>query len=75
MFLRDRSLGAGLQGRYVYGDFCKGQVRVARLQAGRATNDRSLGVRRVENLSGFGTDGQGRAYVTSLAGPVYRITR
>lgn len=75
VFLRDRSLGAGLQGRYVYGDFCLGQVRVARLRSGRATNDRSLGVRRVENLSGFGTDGRGRAYVTSLAGPVYRITR
>jgi glucose/arabinose dehydrogenase len=75
VFLRDRSLGAGLQGRYVYGDFCLGQLRVAKLRAGRATNDRSLGVRRVENLSGFGTDGQGRAYVTSLAGPVYRLTR
>lgn len=74
-FLRDRSLGPALQGRYVYGDFCLGQLRVAKLRAGRATNDRSLGVRRVENLSGFGTDGQGRVYVTSLAGPVYRITR
>jgi glucose/arabinose dehydrogenase len=75
VFLRDKALGAGLQGRYVYGDFCLGEVRVAKLQPGRATNDRALGVRRVENLSGFGTDGQGRAYATSLAGPVYRITR
>lgn len=75
VFLRDKALGAGLQGRYVYGDFCVGQVRVVKLRAGRATNDRSLGVRQVENLSGFGTDGQGRAYATSLSGPVYRITR
>lgn len=75
VFLRDRALGSGLQGRYVYGDFCLGQLRVVQLRSGRATNDRSLGVRRVENLSGFGTDGQGRAYATSLSGPVYRITR
>lgn len=75
VFLRDRSLGAGLQGRYVYGDFCVGQVRVVKLRSGRATGDRSLGVRKVENLSGFGTDGRGRAYATSLSGPVYRITR
>lgn len=75
VFLRDRALGSGLQGRYVYGDFCKGQVRVVQLRQGRATRDRSLGVRRVDQLSGFGTDGRGRAYVTSLNGPVYRITR
>lgn len=75
VFVRDRALGSALQGRYVYGDFCQGQVRVAKLRAGRATNDRPLGVARVENLSSFGTDGQGRVYVTSLSGPVYRLTR
>ena len=33
--VRDRAL-AGLRGRYVFGDFCKGRVESARLSAGRA---------------------------------------
>lgn len=62
-----------LRGRYVYGDFCKGQMRAATLRAGGARNDRPLALPQVQSLSSFGEDAAGRVYVTSLAGPVYRI--
>ena len=35
-----------LAGRYLYGDFCRGQVRSFRIAGGRATGDRSLGLTR-----------------------------
>ena len=71
--VRDPGLPA-LRGRYVYGDFCKGQLRSARLSAGSASGDRAVpGVRTVDQLSSFGEDARGRVYVTSLAGPVYRL--
>jgi glucose/arabinose dehydrogenase len=70
--VRDPELPA-LAGRYVYGDFCLGQIRSATLRPGGARNDRSLGLTRVENLSSFGEDASGRVYVTSLEGPVYRL--
>lgn len=62
-----------LAGRYLYGDFCRGQIRSARLSGGRAHDDRSLGLPRVEQLSSFGEDARGRVYVVSLGGPVYRL--
>ena len=70
--VRDRDL-PGLAGRYVYGDFCRGELRSARLSAGSAGGDRSLGLRKVDSLSSFGEDALGRVYVISLAGPVYRL--
>jgi glucose/arabinose dehydrogenase len=70
--IRDPGL-RGLSGRYVYGDFCRGQVRVATLRATGARRDRALGVPRVDSLSSFGEDARGRIYVVSLAGPVYRL--
>jgi glucose/arabinose dehydrogenase len=70
--VRDPGLRA-LDGRYVYGDFCKGQIRAATLAPGRASGDRSLGLPTVAQLSSFGEDAQGRVYVVSLAGPVYRL--
>ncbi len=72
--LRDPALPA-LAGRYVYADFCAGRLRTARLAAGRATEDRALGLRRIPSLSSFGEDARGRVYVTSLSGPVYRLAR
>ena len=71
--VRDPALPA-LRGRYVYGDFCKGQLRSARLSAGSASGDRSLGLRKVGELSSFGEDALGRVYVVSLSGSVFRLT-
>ena len=70
--IRDPRLPA-LNGRYVYGDFCRGTINVARLRPGGASGDHALGVAKVPELSSFGEDGQGRVYVVSLAGPVYRL--
>lgn len=71
--VRDPRLRA-LSGRYVYGDFCRGQIRSVRLSTGRATGDRAVpGLRRVGSLSSFGEDASGRVYVVSLDGPVYRL--
>jgi glucose/arabinose dehydrogenase len=69
--VRDRAL-VGLRGRYIFGDFCKGRVESARLSPGRARGVRRTSLK-VGSLSSFGEDAQGRVYVTSLDGPVYRI--
>src|SRR4051794_17856732 len=48
--VRDRAV-AGLYGRYVYGDFCKGELRSARLSAGKATGDSMIpGVKTISGL-------------------------
>ena len=70
--VRDPALAA-LAGQYVYGDFCKGQLRAARLSTGSASGDRSLGLKTIAQLASFGEDGLGRVYVVSLGGPVYRL--
>ena len=71
--IRDRSLGRGWYGRYVYGDFCEPAIRLARLRRGTApTRTTRLSV---PNLASFGEDGRGRVYAVSLSGPVYRIGR
>jgi glucose/arabinose dehydrogenase len=71
--VRDRSV-PDLEGRYVYGDLCKGQLRSVRLGAGSASDDAAIaGVAKVGQLSSFGEDALGRVYVVSLTGPVYRL--
>jgi glucose/arabinose dehydrogenase len=69
--VRDPGVPA-LAGRYLYGDFCRGQVRSVRIAAGSATGDASLGLT-VPSLSSFGEDARGHVYLTSLNGPVYRL--
>ncbi len=72
--VRDRAVPA-LYGRYVYGDYCLGRLRSARLRPGSATGDRQLALPKVEGLSSFGEDTRGRVYVVSLNGPVYRLAQ
>ncbi len=70
--VRDPEL-TSLYGRYVYGDFCLGQLRSFLARPGQpARADRELGLQ-VANLSSFGEDNAGRIYATSLDGPVYRL--
>lgn len=70
--VRDPRL-ASLYGRYLYGDFCLGQLRSFPARPSRpADGDRALGVE-VPQLSSFGEDNTGRIYATSLDGPVYRL--
>jgi glucose/arabinose dehydrogenase len=71
--IRDPALGRGWTGRYIYGDYCDGTLRLARLRRPAA---RSHATRmKVNGLVSFGEDGRGRVYAVSLDGPVYRIGR
>ena len=72
--VRDPAL-ASLEGRYLYGDYCAGELRsfdAARALDGEAADDRALGLH-VPQLSSFGEDAAGHLYATSLEGPVYRL--
>ena len=71
--MRDRSLGRGWTGRYIYGDYCHATLRVAHLRRPRASSRATR--LRVDSLASFGEDGRGRVYAISLNGPVYRIGR
>jgi glucose/arabinose dehydrogenase len=69
---RDRGLRS-LYGRYLYGDFCAGQLRSFAATPGRhATDDRALDLH-VPSRSSFGEDNDGHLFATSLEGPVYRL--
>ena len=71
---RDPSLG-DLFGRYLYADFCVGEIRSLLLPTGPggiATDDRSEGLS-VSNPVSFGEDSCGRIYVVARGGAVYRL--
>jgi hypothetical protein len=68
--VRDASLG-DLAGRYVYADFCVGQIRSIDLAAPGA-GDRSEGLS-VANPTSFGEDACGRVYVAANNGTVSRF--
>jgi glucose/arabinose dehydrogenase len=63
---------AGLQGSYLYGDYCEGWVRAARAPGGKVAEQRDLGLE-VPSLSSFGADADGELYALSLGGDVFRI--
>jgi hypothetical protein len=71
--VRDASLG-DLYGRYLYTDYCTGEIRSLLLPAsgGLADDDRSEGLN-VEKPTSFGEDSCGRLYVASSLGTVYRF--
>jgi glucose/arabinose dehydrogenase len=67
----DRSL-AGLYGRYVYTDYCEGQLRALTPHLHRASGDHKLGLA-VPSPTSFGEDDAHHLYVASQTGPVYRL--
>jgi len=69
--VRDPTLPV-LNGRYVYGDYCRSPLRSVRLEAPNAQDDRGLGLS-VAGLTSFGEDACGRVYAVSGDGPVYRL--
>lgn len=71
--VRDPALPSSLRGRYLYSDFCRGDIRAAKVTPTGASGDRKLPLKTVQSLSSFGQDNQGRIYVVSLNGPVYRL--
>jgi glucose/arabinose dehydrogenase len=70
--IRDSRLGS-LQGRYVYADFCGGDIRTLVPSAGGASGDSSTGLPTVPSLSSFGEGRRNVLFVASLDGPVYRL--
>jgi len=72
--VRDADLES-LYGRYIYGDFCAGELRSFRAQPDRpAADDVAIGPDAdIERLASFGEGTDGTVYAVSLAGPVYRI--
>ncbi len=71
--IRDPSLGRGWTGRYIYGDYCDGTLRLAHLR--RPATSSSATRLKVNSLVSFGEDSRGRVYAVSLNGPVYRLGR
>jgi glucose/arabinose dehydrogenase len=65
----------GLRGRYLYGDYCAGELRTLRVVADRQVTDESLGLSVGTNtLASFGEDLDGELYVLSIDdGVVYRL--
>jgi glucose/arabinose dehydrogenase len=71
--VRDPELPS-LLGRYLYADFCAGELRSLKPATPEARDDRSLGLN-VPALASFGEDNSGRIYAVSLEGPVYRLVQ
>jgi glucose/arabinose dehydrogenase len=71
--VHDPKLGK-LRGRYLYSDFCAGNLRSLRPDPSGVKGKRAVGIH-VDSTSGFGEDDLGRIYVCSLNGPVYRLIR
>jgi glucose/arabinose dehydrogenase len=70
--VRDPELES-LYGRYLYGDYCQGELRSFTADPAReASDDTDLGVQ-IPSLSSFGEDAAGNVYATSTQGPVYRL--
>ncbi len=63
----------GLQGHYLYADYCEGWVRSFRFADGQAADARSYPLPDVGNISSFGEDAQRELYLISHRGTVHRI--
>jgi hypothetical protein len=70
--VRDPALSS-LAGRYLYADFYLGDIHSFVPGLGGATDDRDTGLH-VPHLSSFGEGFGGQIYVSSLQGPVYKLT-
>jgi len=72
LVVHDRGLPT-LLGRYLWGDFCLGELRSFIPEPGaRADDDVALG-ERVAALASFGTDNDDNVYAVSLDGPLFRL--
>jgi glucose/arabinose dehydrogenase len=69
--VRDPALPS-LRGRYLYGDYCEGDLHSFLPRIEGARGDRSTGLH-VDSLSCFGEAPDGRLFACSLDGPVYRV--
>ena len=61
-----------LGGRFLYADYCLGEVIVLNVRKGRLVSKRSLRIYQPGTTS-FGTDALQRIYITTAAGSVFRL--
>jgi len=64
---------SGLQGHYLYSDYCAGFLRSFRFANGRVTDEREWNVGDLGRVVSFGEDAAGELYILSENGNVYRI--
>lgn len=69
--LRDARIPS-MDGVYLFGDYCSGDVRGLRFADGVAREVSAVGLH-VNDLSSFGEGSDGVLYVCSLSGPIYRV--
>jgi glucose/arabinose dehydrogenase len=63
---------AGLQGAYLYADFCAGDVRAIQTDATSVIDERSWDLS-VEQIQSFGQDDDGELYLLLASGPVLKL--
>jgi len=63
---------AGLDGAYLFTDYCDGRLRAIRAAGGQTVDERTFDVSG-DSLVSFGTDSAGEVYVLSLDGGIYRL--
>ena len=63
---------AALAGRYIYGDYCSGNVWTLRIEGGKAADVRREPYR-ITGLTSFGEDARGALYAVTEDGTVWRI--
>jgi glucose/arabinose dehydrogenase len=71
--VRDRSVPS-LYGHYLFGDNCRPQIEAVELSRSGARGLHATGLQ-VSSTSSFGEDAAGHLYISSLAGPVYRLAQ
>lgn len=70
--VRDRALKP-LYGRYIYADFCKGEILAAKPSKDGLGKPEPTGLE-MTRIASFAQDADGHSYAVTLEGPVYRIT-
>ena len=69
-----RGSNAALRGRYIYGDYCSGNVWSFKIAGGKATGLAAGALQDRERLTSFGEDTAGELYGVSHGGTIYRLT-
>jgi glucose/arabinose dehydrogenase len=62
----------GLEGAYLFSDYCQGDVRALRVRDGQVTEERTFDAH-VDQLVAFAEDADGEVYALSLLGGIYRL--
>ena len=61
-----------MNGTYIYGDYCSGEVHDFRIEIGEATGHSRL-IDSGLNITSLGEDNQGEIYALTQRGGIYRL--